>query len=46
MVAYLEKQQLAKQYLPEFLEILPQMPMTASGKIQKFQLRKMVKSVA
>ncbi len=46
MVAYLEKQQLAKQYLPESLEILPQMPMTASGKIQKFQLRKMVKPVA
>lgn len=46
MVAYLERQQVAKQYLPEFLEILPQMPMTASGKIQKFQLRKMATSQA
>ncbi len=42
MVAYLEQQKIARQYFPEFLEILPQMPMTASGKIQKFQLRKMV----
>lgn len=46
MAAYLEKQQVARQYLLEFLEILPQMPMTASGKIQKFQLRKMVKTPA
>ncbi|MBZ0216709.1 MAG: cyclohexanecarboxylate-CoA ligase [Fimbriimonadaceae bacterium] len=43
MVAYLEQHQLARQYLPEFLEVLPQMPMTASGKIQKFQLREMAK---
>jgi cyclohexanecarboxylate-CoA ligase len=39
MVAYLEKQQLARQYFPEYLEIIPQMPMTVSGKIQKYQLR-------
>jgi cyclohexanecarboxylate-CoA ligase len=42
MTAYLEQQKVARQYFPEFLKILPQMPMTASGKIQKFQLRKMV----
>ena len=44
MVAYLEQQQLARQYFPEYLEVLPQMPMTVSGKIQKFQLREMAKS--
>ncbi len=42
MVRYLEQQKIARQYFPEFLEILPEMPMTASGKIQKFQLRRMV----
>jgi acyl-CoA synthetase (AMP-forming)/AMP-acid ligase II len=40
MIAYLETYQLARQYLPEYLEIIPQIPMTASGKIQKFQLGK------
>ena len=45
MVAYLEGQQLARQYLPEYLEVLPQMPMTVSGKIQKFQLREVAKSL-
>ena len=44
MVAYLEGQQLARQYLPEYLDVLPQMPMTVSGKIQKFQLREMAKT--
>ena len=46
MVAYLDQQKVARQYFPELLEILPQMPMTASGKIQKFQLRKMVGALA
>src|SRR3974390_1318901 len=32
MVAYLEQQQLARQYFPEYLEVLPQMPMTVSGR--------------
>ena len=45
MVAYLERQQLARQYLPEYVKVLPQMPMTVSGKIQKFQLREMAKSL-
>ncbi|MGA7454828.1 MAG: hypothetical protein WBW73_27460 [Rhodoplanes sp.] len=43
LVAYLEQHKLARQYFPEFLEIIPQMPQTASGKIQKFQLRAMAK---
>jgi cyclohexanecarboxylate-CoA ligase len=46
MIAYLEKQQLARQYFPEYLEILPQFPMTVSGKIQKFHLREMAKTIS
>jgi cyclohexanecarboxylate-CoA ligase len=46
MIAYLETHQLARQYLPEYLEIIPQMPMTASGKIQKFQLREIAKEAS
>lgn len=45
MVAYLERQQLARQYFPEYVKVLPQMPMTVSGKIQKFQLREMAKGL-
>ena len=45
MVAYLERQQLARQYFPEYVKVLPQMPMTVSGKIQKVQLREMAKSL-
>jgi cyclohexanecarboxylate-CoA ligase len=45
MKAYLEQQQLARQYLPEYMEVLPQMPMTVSGKIQKFHLREAAKSM-
>ena len=32
-------QQLTTQYIPERLEVLPVMPATPSGKIQKFRLR-------
>ena len=39
MQRYLEDQQLAKQYWPERLEIVDEMPRTPSGKIQKFKLR-------
>jgi len=39
MIAFLAEQQMAKQYLPERLEIIAEMPRTPSGKIQKFQLR-------
>lgn len=44
MIDYLLENQLAKNYLPEHLEIISDMPRTASGKIQKFQLREMAKS--
>ncbi len=39
MVAYLEAAKMAKNYLPERLEIIDEMPRTPSGKIQKFRLR-------
>jgi cyclohexanecarboxylate-CoA ligase len=39
MIDYLLQQQLAKQYLPERLEIVTEFPMTPSGKVQKYQLR-------
>jgi cyclohexanecarboxylate-CoA ligase len=44
MVAFLVEQKVAKQYLPERLEIRDAMPTTASGKIQKFKLRDMLAS--
>jgi len=43
MIDYLLENQLAKNYLPEHLEIINDMPRTASGKIQKFQLRETAK---
>ena len=43
--SYLTKQQLSKSYLPEYLEVIEAMPRTASGKIQKFKLRKQAKEV-
>ncbi|PCJ60692.1 MAG: cyclohexanecarboxylate-CoA ligase [Rhodospirillaceae bacterium] len=46
MVAFLGEQKMAKQYLPERLEILDAMPHTPSGKIQKFKLREMAKAFA
>ena len=32
----------AKQYWPERLKVIEQMPLTPTGKIQKFKLREMV----
>ena len=39
MSAFLAGEQLARQYVPERLEIRERLPATASGKIQKFALR-------
>jgi cyclohexanecarboxylate-CoA ligase len=39
ITAYLEAQRMARQYMPERLEILSELPRTPSGKIQKFKLR-------
>ncbi len=43
MVAHLEAQRMAKQYIPERLEIVAELPRTPSGKIQKFRLRDMAR---
>jgi cyclohexanecarboxylate-CoA ligase len=43
MVAYFEQNQVTKQYYPERLEVLPNLPATPSGKIQKFKLREAAK---
>lgn len=40
---FLIQKQIAKQKIPERLEIISEMPMTASGKIQKFLLRENIK---
>ncbi|MFC0219357.1 cyclohexanecarboxylate-CoA ligase [Pseudochelatococcus lubricantis] len=44
MTRFLEMQRLAKQYFPERLEIRDKLPATASGKIQKFALRNILKA--
>ena len=43
MVAFLDSQHLAKQYFPERIEVREQLPSTASGKIQKFALRTLLR---
>lgn len=43
MKRYLEVQQMAKQYWPEFLVVVEDFPRTPSGKIQKFHLRDMAR---
>jgi len=37
--AYLGDAKMAKQFWPERVEIVAELPRTASGKIQKFKLR-------
>lgn len=44
MVAFLKEQGVALQYIPERLLVLPALPMTPSGKIQKFKLREQLRS--
>ncbi|MCH3002753.1 hypothetical protein K3W91_14720, partial [Listeria monocytogenes] len=39
MVGYLKSQRIAVQYIPEKLEIVAELPITPSGKVQKFKLR-------
>ena len=43
MASYLSEANLARNYLPERMELLGEMPRTPSGKIQKFKLREMAK---
>ena len=44
MTRYLDDIGTAKQYWPERLEVVDEMPRTPSGKIQKFKLREMAKA--
>ncbi|MBK5913722.1 cyclohexanecarboxylate-CoA ligase [Rhodocyclus purpureus] len=44
MTAYFTELEMTKQYFPERLEVLEQMPQTPSGKLQKFKLREMAKN--
>ena len=46
LVAHLEAQKMARQYMPERLEIVGELPRTPSGKIQKFKLREMARQCA
>jgi cyclohexanecarboxylate-CoA ligase len=41
--AYMEQCKVAKQYWPERLELLSDLPRTPSGKVQKFKLREIAK---
>jgi cyclohexanecarboxylate-CoA ligase len=40
LTAWLDQKGMAKQFWPERLEVVEEMPKTPSGKIQKFELRK------
>jgi cyclohexanecarboxylate-CoA ligase len=42
LVSFLEARQIARQKLPERLEVVAEFPMTPSGKIQKYRLRQMI----
>ncbi|MGH7414074.1 MAG: AMP-binding enzyme, partial [Candidatus Rokuibacteriota bacterium] len=42
IVAFLERHELARQKFPERLELVPEFPMTRSGKIQKYRLRELM----
>jgi cyclohexanecarboxylate-CoA ligase len=44
LTRYLDDIGTAKQYWPEHLEVVDEMPRTPSGKIQKFKLREMAKA--
>ena len=46
MVRFLAEQKLARQYLPERLEVVDELPVTPSGKVQKFKLRETAKSLS
>ena len=45
LVAFLRSHRLANQRLPERLELLPELPKTASGKVQKHKLRTRVREL-
>ncbi|SME90907.1 cyclohexanecarboxylate-CoA ligase [Tistlia consotensis] len=44
MTEFLAQQRIARQYLPERLEIVEELPRTPSGKVQKFKLREVAQA--
>jgi cyclohexanecarboxylate-CoA ligase len=42
LVAFLETRRIAKQKLPERLEFVDELPVTATGKVEKFRLRELI----
>jgi cyclohexanecarboxylate-CoA ligase len=44
MARFLAEQHMARQYMPEQLVVIDEMPRTPSGKIQKYRLREMVQN--
>lgn len=44
LTAYLETRQVARQKFPERLEIVSELPMTPSGKVQKYRLRELIEA--
>jgi len=46
LTAFLAEQKMARQYHPERLEIVDELPRTPSGKIQKFKLRETAQALA
>jgi len=44
ITSHLEAQRMARQYMPERLEIVAELPRTPSGKIQKFKLREVARA--
>ena len=46
VTAFLAEKKVARLYFHERVEILPQLPMTATGKIQKFVLREWARKLA
>lgn len=46
ILAFLAEQKLARQYLPERIEIVDDLPRTPSGKVQKFKLREIAAKFA
>ncbi|HBK06329.1 MAG TPA: cyclohexanecarboxylate-CoA ligase [Acetobacteraceae bacterium] len=43
MTTYLADQKMARQYIPERLEVVAELPRTPSGKVQKFRLREVLR---
>lgn len=45
ITTYLSTQGVSRNYLPEYLEVMAELPRTPSGKIQKFKLRELAQQV-